>query len=237
MRTLLAAAAAAALTAAPAAAQVVRGRVLTVDGDAAVGGAMVRLVPEQGADSAVDRADTLGRFRLEAPGAGAYRVVAERLGFRDAVSREFQLDETDSLEVLVRLSADTVVLNPVQVVATSRGRPARIEGFYRRAEARGFGWFLTRDQIERRPSIRATELLWRAPGIRVGRGRTLDGVVRGRDGCIATVYVDGMRINAREVDVFVMPGDLEGIEVYTGSAAPVEYGMSSCALVLLWTRG
>ena len=71
----------------------------------------------------------------------------------------------------------------------------------------------------------------------MGRRRTLDGVVRGRDGCLATVYVDGMRIHPREVDVFVMPGDLEGIEVYTGTAGPVEYGMPSCALVLLWTRG
>ncbi|HEX6913430.1 MAG TPA: carboxypeptidase regulatory-like domain-containing protein [Longimicrobium sp.] len=230
--------AAACLAAVPARAQVVHGRVVAVDGGSAVAGARVRLVPERGADSVSAQADSLGGFTLRAPGKGDYRLAASRLGFREAVSPEFGLEEGDSLEVLFRLSADTVLLNPLQVVAASHRRPRRLEEFYERAGRGAFGWFVTREEIERHPGSRTTDLLWMATGLRVTSGRGFGGVVRGRGGCVPAVYLDGMRIGAGSIDVWTVPGDLEGIEVYTGGGVPVQYAGpgSGCAVVLLWTR-
>ena len=226
------------LAAVPARAQVVHGRVVAVDGGSAVAGARVRLVPERGADSASVQADSLGRFTLRARDEGDYRLAASRVGYREAVSPEFELEEGDSLEVLFRLSADTVLLNPLQVVAASHRRPRRLEEFYERAGRGAFGWFVTREEIERRPALRTTDLLWTARGIDVLPGRGFGGVVRGRGGCVPAVYLDGMRIGAGAIDLWTTPGDLEGIEVYTGAGAPVQYAGpgSGCAVVLLWTR-
>ena len=104
--------AAACLAAVPGRAQVVHGRVVAVDGGSAVAGARVRLVPERGADSVLVQADSLGRFTLRAGGEGDYRLAAARLGYREAVSPEFELEEGDSLEVVFRISARSVAKPP-----------------------------------------------------------------------------------------------------------------------------
>lgn len=239
MRILLTLASAASLAAAPAAAQVVHGRVVAAGGDSAVAAALVRLLPERGADSVATRADSLGRFTLRAPGGGDYRIAAARVGFREAVSPEFELEEGDSLEVRFRLAPDTVLLNPLEVVATSRRRPARLEEFHRRAGRDAFGWFVTREEIDRRAAIRTTDLLWTAPGLHLVPSRRGFGyALRGRGGCVPAVYLDGMRIGAGSVDLWTDPDELEGIEVYAGAGAPVEYAGpgAGCAVVLLWTR-
>ena len=239
MRTLPTLAAAAWLAAAaPAAAQVVHGRVVAPR-DAGVAAALVRLVPERGADTVSVRADSLGRFTLRARGEGDFRIAAARSGFRDAVSPGFELRRGDSLEVLFRLSPDSAYLRPLEVVASSRRLPGWLEEFYRRAERRSFGWFLTREEIERRPAARTTDLLWTAPGITLAPARRGFGsLVRGRGGCVPAVYLDGMRIGAGAIDLWTTPSSLEGIEVYTGAGAPAQYGGpgSGCAVVLLWTR-
>jgi hypothetical protein len=231
---------AACLASVPAGAQVVHGRVVAVGGDSSVAAAAARvgLVPERGPDSAWAVADSLGRFTLRAADDGNYRLAASGPGLREAISPEFELQEGDSLEVVVRLAPDTVLLNPLQVVVASRRIPDRLDAFRRRAERSAFGWFITRDEIQRHPGVRTTDLLWMATGLRVTSGRGFGGVVRGRSGCIPGVYLDGMRIGAGAIDLWTTPGDLEGIEVYTGPGAPVEYGAGrDCAVVLLWTHG
>ena len=242
MRTLLAAAVAAWL-AAPAAAQVVHGRVVAAGADSsvAVAGAAVRLVGRRGADSASAAADSAGGFVLRAPRAGRYRLAADGPGLRAARTREMALREGDSLEVVIRLSPDTVLLDPLQVVATRHRRPTWVEEFYRRAEKDAHGWFVTREQIERRRASQTSDLLWMAPGIRLVAARRGGGYqVRGRGGCVPAVFVDGVRVpgGAAAIDLWTTPRELEGIEIYHGSEVPVEYAEpgSGCAVILFWTR-
>lgn len=236
MRTLMLLAAACA-AAAPGRAQVVHGRVVAVDGGSSRG-------RRPGAAGAGARrglrvraqADTLGRFALR-PGRWGLPAGGRAAGRSRAVSPEFALGAGDSLEVLFRLSADAVLLNPLQVVASHR-RPRRLEEFYDRAERGAFGWFVTREQMERRTAPRTTDLLWTAPGIDVLPGRGWGGVVRGRGGCVPAVYLDRMRMGAGSIDLCTDLDGLEGIDACTDAGAPVQYAGpgGGCAVVLLWTR-
>jgi hypothetical protein len=72
------------LARAPAAAQVLQGRVVGASGEGPVATALVRLVDEEGEQLAISIADSAGVYRLEAPAPGTYRLQAERLGYQDA---------------------------------------------------------------------------------------------------------------------------------------------------------
>jgi hypothetical protein len=224
------------LLATPAAmAQVVHGRVLDAATEAPIAAAVVSI--RTGGAERTTNADSLGRFVLAAARDTAFRLEASAAGYREASSSERRLARGDSLEVILRLSADTVLLEPLEVVAVRRRRSAQLEAFYARARLRAQGWFVTRAQIESRAALRTTDLLRRAPGIRLVETR--GGVaVRGRGGCVPAVYLDALPISPGLVDHWIRPDDLEGIEVYTAGLGPPEYlhRTTLCALILLWTH-
>lgn len=239
MRTLFVVAALASAIAQAAAAQVVHGRVVDAGTGAPLPAAAVWLRESTMDDVGPVRTDSTGAFTLRAPRGGVFRLAASRAGYREADSRAFALEEGDSVEVVFRLAAGSVVLDPLRVVAPAR-RAGRLDEFYRRAERGGFGWFVTRAEIERRHPFRTTDLLRTTPGIQLLPTRGTGFAVRGRGGCVPAVYLDGMRMTggAGSIDLWTHPEDLEGIEVYHGAGAPVEYSGpgAGCGVVLLWTR-
>ena len=79
-------AAAWAATASPAAAQIVRGRVLEEGVGTPLAGAMIVLVDSEGAQVGRILTDDLGRFTLRAPQAGAYTLRADRIGYASITS-------------------------------------------------------------------------------------------------------------------------------------------------------
>jgi hypothetical protein len=227
--------------AAPLSAQVVHGRLLDAGTGAAVASARVRLLAgDAAADSALT--DSAGAFALRAEAGGIFRLAAERVGYAASVSRELEMEDDDSLEVVFRIAPDAVVLDPLEVVATGKYRGPQIDAFYRRAERHAFGTFVTRAEIEKTPTYRTTDLLRRVAGLRVLPSRR-PGVssVRGRGGCLPVVIVDGMELQgaATLLDEWVKAYDVEGIEVYTGAAqAPPELAIheNGCATIIIWTR-
>src|ERR1051326_1727920 len=93
------------------------------------------------------------------------------------------------------------------------------------------------------------------PGIRLSQAYGMDGergfVAFGANGCLATVYVNGVRLNLltqkraademRSVifDGITEVGSLAGIEVYShGARTPPAYAAlnGSCSVVLIWTK-
>ena len=61
------------------------------------------------------------------------------------------------------------------------------------------------------------------------------------DWCYPAIYVNGnyMRdLDADDLDAWVRPTDILGIEVYAGISAPVQFqqGMTGCGSILIWTR-
>jgi hypothetical protein len=131
---------------------------------------------------------------------------------------------------------------------------------------RGWGLFITREEIERRGARRISDLLYGLPDVRVVRRSELESTVRfgtelsrvnvgplsqGDDGapqvvadvplrCAPLLYVDGMKFGrADEVLDQVGPAEIEGIEVYRRSSeVPPEFGgiYARCGVILVWTR-
>ena len=235
------------LTLAPAvSAQAVRGQLSDEESSAPIVGASLRLVGPDNTVAATARTDSLGEFFLPFDGAagGTYRIRAEKIGYRPAISSPLSLEESDTLDVHVRLARQVVLLDSIQVTAPdARRRATLVRGFYERLEQRAFGHFVTREDIAQQRPLVTTDLLAMVPGIRTVPRRLGDGaavVVRGS--CTPTLWIDGVRATpsfGMVIDDLVRPVEIEGIEIYRSVAeAPPQYqGLNAgCSAILVWTR-
>lgn len=219
-------------------AQSIRGRLLDAESGAAIASGTLILLSEDSVPVGNALTDSSGAFLLTAPRSGAYRLQAQRIGYRTSATPAIELEDRDTLVVEYRLSTQAVVLKPLTVTATSRRPAGALGGFYQRAERRAFGTFITREQIDQRHAIHASDLLLTVPGVQVVPTRWGRAVVLMRGWCVPQIYLDGMRIRTSSIDDLVSPIDLEGIEVYRSPAeAPAQLaGAGSCGVVALWTR-
>ena len=203
-RMALAAAMAASFPAVSGAQTVVQGQLVDDGSDAPLGGGQVVLVGSEGRSHRRVTTDLTGRFSFRDITPGPIRMRASKLGFETAVTPFIQTENGDTVVVEVRLARGAVLLAPVTVVARSRPRPSiQLEGFYDRMEA-GFGYFLTRDDIQRRNASYLSDLILTVPGMRLG-GTTVGGrrtvtstrALRGWGSCPVQVFVDGFHMNRR----------------------------------------
>ena len=200
--------------------------------------------PVEGASVALEdgsRVLTNGRgyFSLGERPWGVYSLEVSGLGY---ATREVPVrvsgDFSQMAEVL--LSAQPLEIEGVFVSALPRRSSRDLDGMVRRMNS-GFGSFLTREVLERRPMARLFDFLREIPGVR-GDQRGFDAtmVVRGQR-CSPHVYVDGVPFPIWDENTFVSQ-DLEAIEVYVGYAGiPAELMPPStlgrpCAVVAVWTR-
>jgi hypothetical protein len=225
----------------PLAAQVVSGQLLEAETGEPLAGGTIALYTSEGVRLQATSTDSVGEFAMAAARAGTFLVHAERVGYGRVASPLLRLETQDTLHIEVRLSARTVVLDPVVVIARHRRSPVLSE-FHERASRRAVGTFITRAEIERRHPHTTTALLRTVPGIRlvprrVGGGS--DVLLRGN--CAPAFYIDGIHVRmlGLTIDDLVQPRALEGIEIYRSAAdAPVEYTgvRGGCGVLLLWTR-
>jgi hypothetical protein len=186
----------------------------------------------------------LGGFRLASMPVGAVKISARRLGFAPAiVDLTLRVGRVDSL--VLSLSTLAASLPGVVVEDEYMKRSKRLlAGFWER-RSRGFGHFVTRDEIERGQAHDFVDVVRMTPGlqliqkngrrvIRFGRG--------GRSGsdCPPQYWVDGIRIEQASPDEFT-PEQVEAIELYTGPATlPAQFSsrgsFSTCGAVVIWTR-
>ena len=62
------------------------------------------------------------------------------------------------------------------------------------------------------------------------------------DWCYPAIYINGgyMRdLDADDLDAWLRPTDVLGIEVYAGISAPIQFqqGRTGCGSILIWTKG
>jgi len=184
-----------------------------------------------------DLTDADGRFGFTGLDDGLYRIVLVRIGYRTVVdSVSFRADM--GLRVEVEMARHALELDPVLVVTEARSRDLQANGFYERRE-RGIGRFVSRGETVLRDAFLASDVFRYMPGVRMSStGRPGNrGVVLLRGGCVADVYLDGVRtLRPFELDALVRPGDLEAIEIYHGSEVPARFASTGCGAVVLWTR-
>lgn len=188
-----------------------------------------------------------GTFEFEARGVAGIKLHAERIGYKPNDTPMLFFDGHDRYEIEIRLDRDAVLLAPLEVVARTRVDPSPMFRDLERRIERGFGEYVTRQDIEERNPSYVTDLLAEVPGVRLqSSGRGSRRIVRiGRSNCPAQVFVDGMLMNvpgmAREVaiDDYVSPHDVAAIEVYRGLASvPAQFlnENAHCGVVAIWTR-
>lgn len=192
-----------------------------------------------------------GRFRIARIPPGAAVLEVRMMGYRPAA---FPIDVAAgvTLELALALEVSPVPLDPLEVRAQQRLSP-EMRGFYERRE-RGAGHFFTREEIGRMQSRLVTDVLRRAPGVRVeptSGTRGIGHVVRmrratgiaGSRACPVLYYVNGapFPLDANlGIDQFVRPDEIAGIEVYSGPAQlPPRFHSSNqgarCGVIIIWT--
>jgi hypothetical protein len=184
-----------------------------------------------------------GSFVLNAPKAGAYYVLADRLGYKRSVDGILELGAGGSINVDFFLRPEPLVLDSI-VVAARRERAVRHlnnVGFYERRE-QGFGHFITPEQIEKRAAFEPADLLRTIPGVRTQKGPLGTQVLfsRGPRDCPPAIYLDAARIpDSASIEQVVAVEDVAAIELYTrATTVPLEWGGTGagCGVMLIWTR-
>ncbi len=182
--------------------------------------------------------DGTGRFRTNGLPLGEYEVTIEALSFR-TFSDLVELEEEGAVDLRVDMVGVDFQLNPV--IATGR-RESRLErsGFYERRQFGGTGFFMDREEIEEIDPFRLADVFRGIPGATVISGIGLQGDgIRLRGNCRPVVVLNGVTLayGADVIDEVISAGEVEGIEVYHGTSAPIQYvGMTTCGVVMLWSR-
>jgi hypothetical protein len=189
--------------------------------------------------------DEKGGFRLANTPVGSVKVTLRRIGFEQAtVDLELRAGRTDSLVI----SLTSVATNLPGVVVEEESRSKKIlAGFWDR-RSKGFGHFLTRDEIDAKHAQDFTDLVRATPGITIatmgGRRqvRFSRSTMSPRGDCPPQYWLDGMRVESASADEFP-PGDIEAIELYAGSATiPSQFApravqvQKTCGAIVIWTR-
>lgn len=181
--------------------------------------------------------DSTGAFSIERLPPGRHTL---RLVWHDHVSEDYQvaLRAGQVLELAILLDVGGVDLAPIIVEASSNEAVLSLAGFYQRRH-KGFGRFVTGEDIERRNPANLSALLT-ANGITMRCVRTSchpQRIASGRR-CAVPVFLDGLRVEFYDIDA-IPPSDVLGIEVYRqGADTPAEFSRYSadCGAILIWTK-
>jgi len=214
------------------------GRVLDKASRAPLDGAVVRIEELKKQTLTNDR----GYFSFGEQPFGTYSLQVEHLGYADA---DVPIHVAGNLTQIaeVELVGTPIEIPGLSVTITAPRVHRDIEGLMHRMNM-GFGTFITRETLEKRPDARLGEYLREVPGILVfapGTGHSASLEVRGQS-CDPEVYLDGLHVPLDpSVGVNEFRGEeFEAIEVYRGSETPAEYlragGAYPCAAILLWTH-
>lgn len=184
-----------------------------------------------------------GGFAFAAISPGATMVSIRRLGFAaDSISVILRAGRVDSLVLIMASMAAS--LPGVTIEDEMDARSHRIlAGFWER-RSRGFGHFMTRDEIDKRDAHDFVDLTRMIPSLRavtINGRRTLrfNGSTQPVD-CPPQYVVDGMRIEQGSPDEF-SPHDIEALEFYSGPATvPPQFTnrafTKTCGVIVIWTR-
>lgn len=207
--------------------------------------------------------DGAGRFQIDGVPEGLQSIQVRHIAFGDTETA-FQMPSDGTLEIEVKLDPAVVAVDPLEVqIVGIRSHKLEMAGFYQRrdwSERLGLGAFMTRFEIEQRGAARVSHVLQGFPRVRMIRGNCLGSfcdypiISTSNPACrelkregVATVvgpslYINGRRmrhVGGATIDDWAHPGDLAGIEVYTGSGdLPGEFSDANaqrCGAIVIWT--
>ena len=216
---------------------VLTGRVTTSEGGP-VPGAQIQLV---GGSRSTTTGDS-GQFTLRGLPTGTRTVSVLAVGW-NPVERPVDLALRAPSQIVIPMGVRTAVLDTVVVAARLKAGYDRV-GFNQR-KARGVGRYLDATEIERRGAGDFFGLMAGMPGVRLALGRGAHPFLAGTrsgNGCIG-YFVDGTQyreMTRGDIDNFVRPEEIGGIEVYQPLDGPVHYvggaNAMGCVTIMIWTK-
>jgi len=183
--------------------------------------------------------DEEGNFTIRELPPGLYDVRVHYLGF-STNQRPIRLRPGRVTNATFLLERDVLEVADLTVEVKRTNRVDPMADFKRRME-RGFGDFITREEIEKRSPQHTSDLLRTVPGVNVGPvryGRARVTMRRAGRECQPVVFLDGVMTRNYTVDN-LEPQAIEGIEVYRrGSETPPQFEVSSsgCGVLVIHTR-
>ena len=250
MRRLLTWVVAIALTAVPSVhaqrAAVLRGRILSENGERPIDGATISLSGQ----AQSTRSDSLGGFRLGGVAAGRHTVLVRRVGFATLTS-SMSFVAGDSVDADFMLDPSVQTLPDVEVNATVMER--KLADFEERRKI-GIGHFLTQKDIEKRLSRKFTDIIRVLPGLKIVRfdphhdavyiasSRGTQSFLLQSGSCPVAMMIDGVYVEqgvGNDPNHLIDPSFLIGVEFYAGPAQmPARFNntRNNCGLLVLWTK-
>jgi hypothetical protein len=185
---------------------------------------------------------TDGRFEVAGLPSGPVEVVVRRIGFSPA-KIALELGSGELRDIRVMLSPMAVMIDSVSVTAPAPATEVSFGGFETR-RARGFGTFITREDIEKKRARVPSDLFRTVSGVKLIRDNGTPTIVSNRLGaidCPLRVFIDGSHypLYGQSLDALVQIVDIGAVEVYAGGATvPPQFGgrESTCGVIAIWTR-
>ena len=207
---------------------------------AAVGGKPIANAVITITDGPQVRTNDLGEWSISNAPLGTHMVETRAIGFYP-VSRPVNI-LPGTAPVRFALSTMQAVLDTVRIVAM-RSVDRHMSGFWERKRS-GMGTYLTADDMDRYRPVVTTDILRLAAGVRVEKDGigdsqiTMSGMFEER--CTPAVYIDDHLFpgfTADDINDYVAPKRVMGIEIYTRSTPPqFEPGLSGCGAIVIWTK-
>jgi hypothetical protein len=183
--------------------------------------------------------DSSGAYRIGAVPAGTQTVDVRALGYAPETKA---ITLAPDSETVIDLELTTIkrVMDTIQVVA-QRLYSTDALGFERR-QRRGGGTFFDSDDARRRASFSVVQLLQEVPTLRVAQSGFEKQILfrMGSRYCVPAFFLNGVMMPSdllAELDLFVRPQELEGMEVYRNNLMPAEFmSANNCGAIVVWTK-
>jgi hypothetical protein len=193
---------------------------------------------------AVAKTTASGAFSLSGLPGGTQVVEATALGYQPG-RQNIDLKPGGGRRAEIVLGKSIQRLQPLEVVGKMGSEQ---QSFLDRAK-RGFGYFITEEDIQKRNPIIFEDIIRGVPGMQVvpvGQGYRIESS-RGQSDllgdCTPSYFVDGspFYVDPSSGDPFpVAPTEILGIEVYAGTAGvPIEFQRGQnggCGVIVVWTK-
>lgn len=208
------------------------GTVVTVSGSQPLADAMVGIV-----NGPQTRTNSRGEFTLTNAPPGTRMLEVRALGYFP-VQRHVNV-VNGAQPVRVALSTFKAMLDTVRITA-SRDAFGPDDGGFQRRRRMGLGNFITPADIIRFPIQQTSDVFRRVPGVRVELDDYGSKFLTIR-GCRPGIFINGANMSfmdTDDIDSWVYPSDIKGIEVHSETTAPSEFqvGLGGCGSIVIWTK-
>lgn len=216
----------------------ISGIIFAANGADPVPGALVRITDGPGT-----RANQRGEWTLLQAPEGTRMLEVRAVGYQPQ-HRSVNV-VAGAAPVRVSLASLKTVLDTVKILARRRVFDRDRNGFQARRRS-GIGQYISAEEITVRQLVVTSDLFRNMAGVRLetdAGGFEKQILVRGNiaEWCSPAVYLDGKHLRgatANDVDVWVNPEEIAGVEVYAGLGAPMEFkqALTDCGSILIWTK-